>query len=67
MENKMDDKDTLSTCLGNLIGLVIVALVAGASVNYLLAFFLDKNIPFIADMGIGLVVGSVTIRLAIVV
>lgn len=41
--------------------------VGGWSVDYLLKFFLDKNIPFIGDALIGLFIAEFSVPIAIVV
>lgn len=42
-------------------------LVGGWSVDYLLTFFLSENIPFVADMFIGLFTAELSVPVAVVV
>jgi hypothetical protein len=49
-----------------MIALITNAFLGGIAVNYLLAL-IDKNIPFIADMAIGLIVGEIAMPVALAV
>ena len=63
----MKDDDGATGCVSILLVLAVNLLAGGWSVNYLLDFFLEKTIPFVAATGIGLVVGEVSIPVAIIV
>jgi hypothetical protein len=47
--------------------MVFNLLVGGWSVNYLLAYFMSETIPFIGAALIGLIVGEISVPVAIVI
>ncbi len=61
------EKATGCGCLVQLVIFVFYVVISGLSVNWLLQFFLSKDIPFWADIVIGLLGGSVTIPASIIV
>ncbi len=64
----MNDKEYGLAQLGCCLGVLIINLTIGSwSVGYLLDFFLNKNIPWIGDALLGLVVGEITVPVAVVV
>ena len=61
-------RDTgLLQCGCVLLILVFNLLIGGWSVNYLLAFFLTKTIPFIGAALIGLIIGEISVPVAVVI
>lgn len=50
-----------------LLVLLLNLFIGGWSVNYLLLFFIDKTIPFIGAALIGLIVGEISIPVAVVI
>jgi hypothetical protein len=46
--------------------LIFNLLIGGMSMDYLLEVFLSKNIPFLADCVIGLIVAEISVPVAIV-
>jgi hypothetical protein len=64
----MENKSGATVNCGCFLLALIINLLAGSwSVNYLLYFFLEKTIPFVGAMLIGLFAGEVTIPVAIVI
>ena len=64
-----------NSIFGSFVGFVLLIQLAGSvlygclaywSVNFLLAYFLHKDIPWIGDLVIGLIAGALTIPVAIV-
>lgn len=63
----MNDNSSLLTCV--VLGLLFAAIIAVSawSVNYLLLFFFNKTIPFLAAVAIAIFGGEVTVPLAVVI
>lgn len=62
----MELEDKMNCSCGLL--LIVFNIVAGGwSVDYLLAFFQLKNIPFVADMAIGLIAAELSFPAAVVI
>lgn len=55
------------SCGCMLLVLIFNVLIGGWSIDYLLWVFLEKNIPFWADGLIGLILGELSVPLAVVV
>jgi uncharacterized membrane protein YcjF (UPF0283 family) len=60
-------ESSIASCGCGLLLVLFNLFVGGWSVNYLLQFFLAKTIPFIGAMLIGLIVGEISVPVAIVV
>lgn len=63
----MKNENSSFSCGCILLVLIFNILIGGWSVNYLLAFFLEKDIPFFADALIGLFTAEISVPLAIIV
>lgn len=61
------DSDGCANCGCGLFLLLVNIFIGAWSVNYLLMFFLEKNIPWIGAALIGLFAGEVSIPVAVVV
>jgi hypothetical protein len=71
-KNKMSyrsrsDESYIASCGCWLLLVVFNLLVGGWSVNYLLSFFLEKTIPFVGAMLIGLFAGEISVPVAVVI
>jgi hypothetical protein len=67
MSKSREDAVALGGCGCWIAVLVFNVALGGWSVNYLLDFFLQKNIPFIFDTIIGFFVAEISVPVAIVV
>lgn len=63
----MEKETTGISCGCAVLAIVFNLFVGGWSVNYLLAFFLGKTIPFIGAALIGLVAGEISVPVALVI
>ena len=68
MKITINDNKSRRTNCGCILAIVIFnVLIGGWSVSYLLAFFFSKTIPFLGAALLGLIVGEVSIPIAVVV
>ena len=63
----MDDNETTIKCGCYLLVLLCNLIFGAMSVNYLLEIFLNKTIPFLGALIIGMVAGQFTIPTAIII
>jgi hypothetical protein len=61
------NEEGIAGCTCAVMLVVFNALVGGWSVDYLLTFFLSKDIPFLADALIGLFVAQLSVPAAIII
>lgn len=67
MKRSSDGVDVFINCGCSLLLVIFNLWIGGWSVNYLLAFFLDKTIPTLGAMLIGLFTAQLSVPVAIVI